>query len=443
MKLVFKALLALSTFLVLSLVGSLSSSSFVLGRTVQKRHHKHMRRYLSPEEIDQQNLDKQKDLLQDSIDAQQINIDKQKETESQQHKLEQYLASLQIGKEDKYGPTTGPVPWDFLDHLLVGDADDSDDDCDHDTDSPVDASLADGETKQTDYPELMGEFQSEQHVQQQPETDYSGSSEDDGQQDSGDDDSQSDYEQDYGNEDDETEPESNYQRGSGKSKSKTQDDTTDDTEQKAPKHKTDYSGKNDDGNGETSEGNDGGHNSGDDHQQDNGKDDQDPNPMPKPAHKSPPSDDTDDTSGAPPPSPPKHSSSEYDHRPLLDEKSPEPRHSKNKGSNALNLGTMTGRASFYDAGMGACGFTNDNSDMIVAVSSDVFAKLSPDGNSNANPLCKKWIKITYHNKTVRAMIADECPSCPKTSLDLSPAVFNKLANPDVGLLYGITWYLDS
>jgi rare lipoprotein A (peptidoglycan hydrolase) len=59
-------------------------------------------------------------------------------------------------------------------------------------------------------------------------------------------------------------------------------------------------------------------------------------------------------------------------------------------------------------------------------------------NGYKDPKCNSCIKASYKGKQVVVKIVDTCPGCQKTSLDLSPAAFNKLEHPDVGLL-DITW----
>ncbi|EPQ27214.1 uncharacterized protein PFL1_05137 [Pseudozyma flocculosa PF-1] len=102
--------------------------------------------------------------------------------------------------------------------------------------------------------------------------------------------------------------------------------------------------------------------------------------------------------------------------------------------------TMTGRGTFYSAGLGACGKTNSDQDMIVAVSKDVFERFNPsDGNPNHNHLCGLRIKITYKGKSAFATIEDECPTCPTTSLDMTKTLFEHFADPDQGVLNGMQW----
>ncbi|GAB5594041.1 hypothetical protein Unana1_08941 [Umbelopsis nana] len=82
---------------------------------------------------------------------------------------------------------------------------------------------------------------------------------------------------------------------------------------------------------------------------------------------------------------------------------------------------------------GACGPQEDDGSLIVALNAPQY------GNMNQkSSWCGKKISITHAGKTVQATINDACPECAYGSLDLTPAVFNKLGNPVVGEL-DIKW----
>ncbi|EST08301.1 RlpA-like double-psi beta-barrel domain protein [Kalmanozyma brasiliensis GHG001] len=101
---------------------------------------------------------------------------------------------------------------------------------------------------------------------------------------------------------------------------------------------------------------------------------------------------------------------------------------------------FSGRATFYNTGLGACGITNADNDPIVAISRDLFEQYNPsDGNPNNNSLCGKKVEISWNGKKAYAFATDECPGCEKTSLDCSPGVFEQLDNKDKGVLDGISW----
>lgn len=88
---------------------------------------------------------------------------------------------------------------------------------------------------------------------------------------------------------------------------------------------------------------------------------------------------------------------------------------------AKNLLSILGTGTYYDvaAGVGSCGETNSNDDMVVAVNHD---QMKNGANPNKNPYCDK--KINIIGKTgisVQARIVDTCPGCDSGSLDMSSA----------------------
>lgn len=90
------------------------------------------------------------------------------------------------------------------------------------------------------------------------------------------------------------------------------------------------------------------------------------------------------------------------------------------------------RITFYDAGLGACGGTNKNSDFIVALNRPQFGSGSD---------CYKTITITVNGKSHAATIVDECEGCPFGGLDMSPALFDYFASASAGIIYG-DWEFD-
>ncbi|KAF9822048.1 hypothetical protein IEO21_00042 [Rhodonia placenta] len=107
--------------------------------------------------------------------------------------------------------------------------------------------------------------------------------------------------------------------------------------------------------------------------------------------------------------------------------------------------TNTGDATFYAAGLGACGITNTDSDYIVAVSWQLFDNYPGyDGtNPNTNPVCNKQITANYQGKSVTVTVTDRCTGCDVTSLDFTPTAFQNMADLSVGRLYGMTWVWSS
>ena len=85
----------------------------------------------------------------------------------------------------------------------------------------------------------------------------------------------------------------------------------------------------------------------------------------------------------------------------------------------------SGRFTYYAPGLGACGVTNTEAELVVALSYVDFDPYTPAGNPNNNSLCGKKLRASYNGKSVDVTVADRCPSCASGSLDLSPAAFRK------------------
>jgi len=97
-------------------------------------------------------------------------------------------------------------------------------------------------------------------------------------------------------------------------------------------------------------------------------------------------------------------------------------------------GINRGDGTYYDTGLGACGITNSNSDLIVAVSHQLFdAVPGYDGvNPNHNPICNKQMKVSFQGKSVTVTVTDRCGGCQSQDVDLSPSAFNAIADPALG-----------
>ncbi|KAN0090813.1 RlpA-like double-psi beta-barrel-containing domain containing protein [Tylopilus felleus] len=81
-------------------------------------------------------------------------------------------------------------------------------------------------------------------------------------------------------------------------------------------------------------------------------------------------------------------------------------------------GLKPGTATYFDAGLGACGHTDNNNVPLVALSTKIYNK----------KLCNQIVEIKYPKtgKTAKVPVRDACPGCDANHLDLSPAVWNIL-----------------
>ncbi|KAK1925007.1 RlpA-like double-psi beta-barrel-protein domain-containing protein-containing protein [Papiliotrema laurentii] len=98
--------------------------------------------------------------------------------------------------------------------------------------------------------------------------------------------------------------------------------------------------------------------------------------------------------------------------------------------------SFNGRATFYDVGLGACGWTNSANDYIVALNTPQY------GGGYPGPNCGRSITITANGVTVQATIADQCPGCPYGALDMSRGLFTRFASEDAGTFQMTWWYND-
>lgn len=98
-------------------------------------------------------------------------------------------------------------------------------------------------------------------------------------------------------------------------------------------------------------------------------------------------------------------------------------------SSSNNSGSFKGKGTFFKPNKGACGKRNTVNDYIVALSSDVY---------KGGKHCFGGVKVCYGGKCVSAKVADLCPGCHRTSLDMSLSLFKALADPDLGVI-DISW----
>ena len=103
----------------------------------------------------------------------------------------------------------------------------------------------------------------------------------------------------------------------------------------------------------------------------------------------------------------------------------------------------TGDGTYYSpsVGFGSCGHLNKDTDHVAALATGSMTFYNPS-NPNNNPICGHKVKVWETgkpSKTVTVTIEDTCPGCHgKYDLDLSPAAFNLLDNPQVGRIK-ISW----
>ena len=91
---------------------------------------------------------------------------------------------------------------------------------------------------------------------------------------------------------------------------------------------------------------------------------------------------------------------------------------------------------YYDAGLGACGITNDGeTEMVIALPVGLMGS-----QSNGNPYCGKTVKIVNGDISITATVVDKCMGCKDYAIDLSNKAFLGLGEQlSVGRKV-ISWY---
>lgn len=107
-----------------------------------------------------------------------------------------------------------------------------------------------------------------------------------------------------------------------------------------------------------------------------------------------------------------------------------------------NADTFEGDLTYFQTGLGACGWTTGQEDLIVSISHTVFdaagSSSSQGGNSNTNPLCGRMVRATRYNedagaeRSVDLKVVDRCTGCAPEDLDTTLGAFEKLASEDEG-----------
>ncbi|THH27880.1 hypothetical protein EUX98_g6315 [Antrodiella citrinella] len=97
--------------------------------------------------------------------------------------------------------------------------------------------------------------------------------------------------------------------------------------------------------------------------------------------------------------------------------------------------THTGRGTWFNAGLGACGDEDSNDNPIVAISSQIYGS---GGN------CNQWMTITNtkNGKVASGKTRDECEGCGKYDIDMSPSLFEQLGSLDTGVL-SVSWHFEA
>jgi expansin (peptidoglycan-binding protein) len=96
-----------------------------------------------------------------------------------------------------------------------------------------------------------------------------------------------------------------------------------------------------------------------------------------------------------------------------------------------NTESYSGDMTYYDpeGAVGKCAHNNLQTDYVVALSPSQL-------NGVAN--CDKMIRIHRNGLSTAAKVVDLCPECGSGSIDVTPAVFDVLADPVQGRVH-VNW----
>lgn len=89
----------------------------------------------------------------------------------------------------------------------------------------------------------------------------------------------------------------------------------------------------------------------------------------------------------------------------------------------------SGEMTYYEAGLGACGYTNSNNDYIAALNGAMYSLDKCGCNAN----------VCHGSKCIDVKIVDKCPGCAEGDLDVTPTAFAALTGSLSAGRVAITW----
>lgn len=102
---------------------------------------------------------------------------------------------------------------------------------------------------------------------------------------------------------------------------------------------------------------------------------------------------------------------------------------------------LGGDLTWYETGVGACGWWNNPWDHVCAVSHIVYDRANVDGNPNHNPLCGRLIHIQRGDRGVDVTLVDRCEGCGEFDIDVSRGAFEVLGNLNEGRVHTEWWWI--
>ncbi|KAH9985525.1 RlpA-like double-psi beta-barrel-protein domain-containing protein-containing protein [Russula vinacea] len=87
--------------------------------------------------------------------------------------------------------------------------------------------------------------------------------------------------------------------------------------------------------------------------------------------------------------------------------------------------TYSGQGTWYDTGLGNCGWESNNNELVVAVSESVYSN---------GAHCGKSVLVHSGGKSAQATVVDSCQACGADDLDMSPTMFQKFSGLGTGVI---------
>jgi expansin (peptidoglycan-binding protein) len=101
----------------------------------------------------------------------------------------------------------------------------------------------------------------------------------------------------------------------------------------------------------------------------------------------------------------------------------------------------TGELTYYVPGLGACGSTNSDSELVVALDRATYDEMKlPGTTGSVSQACNRKIQITHGDHKAIVTVVDRCVGCKRGDLDVSSTAFGQvMGGLTQGRVPGIEW----
>ncbi|AXG78314.1 RlpA-like double-psi beta-barrel domain-containing protein [Streptomyces paludis] len=96
---------------------------------------------------------------------------------------------------------------------------------------------------------------------------------------------------------------------------------------------------------------------------------------------------------------------------------------------------VAGQATWFNTGLGACGWYNNNSELVVAISPALYGTYP---NPNNSPACGRRMAVSGPWGSVTVTVVDRCAGCATNDIDLSPTAFSRIGDLNAGRI-NVNW----